>query len=119
MLGVDDESDRGYVFLVPDEGYSRISLLHDQLYTGLLQPFLRLDLPFTPHMTIGTQPDHLAAKNLCDRLNADGLSIAGSIDALTVGALEQERIHDLARIELAPLIFRQSWTRMASSKVSV
>jgi hypothetical protein len=35
MLGADDEDDTAYVFLVPDEGYSAISMLHDQLYTGV------------------------------------------------------------------------------------
>ena len=101
MLGVDDDNCNGYVFLVPDEGYSAISRLHDRLYTGLLAPSLRLDLPFIPHMTIGTLPDYSAAKALCDRLNSTSLSIAGSLDALTVGTLESNRIIDLAHFELA------------------
>jgi hypothetical protein len=66
MLGFDDFDDTAYVFLVPDEGYSGISLLHDRLYTGLLKPFLRLDVPFIPHITIGTLKDQSAAKVLCD-----------------------------------------------------
>src|SRR6266576_2757254 len=41
MLGNDDSSDNYYSFLVPDEGYSDISKLHDRLYTGILEPFLR------------------------------------------------------------------------------
>ena len=52
MLGSDDQDQTAYVFLVPDEGYSGFSLLHDRLYTGVLSSHLRLDIPFIPHITI-------------------------------------------------------------------
>ena len=100
MLGADHETERGYVFLVPDEGYGSISCLHDRLYSDLFAPMLRLDLPFTPHMTIGTLEDRSAAKNLCDRLNADGISIAGSLESLAVCALDRNRIVELERFSL-------------------
>lgn len=54
MLGADDEDDTAHVFLVPDQGYAEVSLLHDRLYTGPLLAHLRLDLPYIPHITIGT-----------------------------------------------------------------
>ncbi len=100
MLGADYETGRGYIFLVPDEGYAGISRLHDRLYCGLFAPMLRLDLPFTPHMTIGTLEDRPAAKALCDGLNADGVSIDGSLESLAVCALEQNRIVELDRFSL-------------------
>lgn len=100
MLGTDDTSDQAHVFLVPDEGFSGISLLHDQLYTGLLASALRLDLPFMPHMTIGRLSDRPTAKTLCDRLNTEGISIDGSLDTLTICALENGRILDLASAPL-------------------
>lgn len=96
MLGSDDFDDSAYVFLVPDEGYSGISLLHDRLYTGLLQPFLRLDVPFIPHITIGTLKDRSAAKVLCDELNRSGVCIEGSLRALTIGALEDGKLKNLS-----------------------
>lgn len=96
MLGADDFDDSAYVFLVPDEGYSGISLLHDRLYTGLLQPFLRLDVPFIPHITIGTLKDRSAAKALCDELNRGGVCIEGSLRALTIGALEDGKLNNLS-----------------------
>src|SRR5262245_22726723 len=52
------------VFLVPDEGNSALSLLHDQLYTGPLVSHLRLDLQYVPHITIGTLSDREKAKRL-------------------------------------------------------
>lgn len=87
MLGADDADDTAYVFLVPDEGYARLSLLHDALYTGPLQPFLRLDLPYVPHLTIGRSRDRHEAKAWCDGLNARGVRIAGALRELTVGAV--------------------------------
>ncbi len=96
MLGADDFADSAYVFLVPDEGYAGISLLHDGLYTGLLQPFLRLEVPFIPHITIGTLKDRAATKALCDELNREGVLVEGTVRTLTVGALEEEKIKNLS-----------------------
>ena len=101
MLGADDEAPLAYVFLVPDDGFSGLSLLHDRLYTGLLASKLRLDLEFIPHITIATLEDRAFAKSLCDRLNDDGLSIAGSVDSLTVAALEANRVQDIATFALS------------------
>jgi len=88
MLGADDEDDRAYVFLVPEEGFSAIALLHDELYTGPLEPHLRLDLPYVPHLTIGIMNDRRLAKGLCDELNRKGVSISGTLRAITIGTAE-------------------------------
>ena len=96
MLGADDFDDTAYVFLVPDEGYSGISLLHDRLYSGLLQPFLKLEVPFVPHITIGTLKDRSAAKVLCDQLNRTGVHIEGTLRTLTIGALEDGKLKNLS-----------------------
>ena len=50
MLIKEPVADDYLIFLVPDEGYSHISLLHDRLYQGLFSPYLRLDLPYIPHI---------------------------------------------------------------------
>ena len=85
MLGNDDSNDNYYVFLLPDEGFSDIALLHDQIYTGPLQPYLRLDIPYVPHITVATISDNQRVKMLCDELNETGLEISGSLDGITVG----------------------------------
>jgi hypothetical protein len=36
-----------------DEGRDRVVRLHDELYSGSLRGFQRLDLPFDPHIAIG------------------------------------------------------------------
>ena len=100
MLGSDDEDETVYVFLVPDEGHSGLSLLHDRLYTGPLPQYLRLDLPYIPHITIGTLTERHAAKQLCDDLNRSGLGIQGSVSSLAVGALANGKINNLASFKL-------------------
>ena len=96
MLGADDEDDTAYVFLVPDQGYAEVSLLHDRLYTGPLRAYLRLDLPYIPHITIGTLRSRTEAKALCDELNRNGLCIEGCLTALAVGAIEGGKFINLA-----------------------
>ena len=100
MLGADDEDDSAYVFLVPNDGFAELSMLHDRLYTGVLSAHLRLDLSFIPHITIGRLAERRAAKSLCDALNARGVNIEGSVGALTVGTRENGRIHSLASFAL-------------------
>jgi len=96
MLGADNEAERAYVYLVPDEGYSRLSRMHDDLYRGPLRTFLRLDIPYVPHITLGSMADRAAAKHLCDDLNRSGLEISGSITALTVATLQDQEILNVA-----------------------
>lgn len=105
MLGTDDEIERGYVYLVPDEGFSGISRLHDALYGGPLSAHLRLDIPFVPHITLGASADRTTAKRLCDELNSSGLAIHGTIDALSVAALQDGRIRILANFPLGAVGF--------------
>lgn len=101
MLGVDHASPTGHVFLTPDEGFSGLSVIHDKLYTGVLETHHRLDIPFTPHIAIGTVPSLNEAKNLCDTLNRDGLEIHGHVEQLTISVLERNKIRDLQHYSLA------------------
>jgi 2'-5' RNA ligase len=101
MLGADNAADRAYVYLVPDEGYSGISLLHDALYRQVMAPLLRLDIPYVPHITLGSSTDRKAMKALCDRLNETNLSIHGSLNALTVAAQEGGSLVEVASFSLS------------------
>jgi hypothetical protein len=74
--------------------------MHDRLYTGMLSEHLRLDLEYTPHMTIGISSIRQEAKALCDNLNAQGLSIAGRIETLTVAALAGDTIENIQSFRL-------------------
>lgn len=50
----DDSKDFYHVFLVPSAGYDEINKMHDSLYEDALRSELRLDIPFIPHLGIGT-----------------------------------------------------------------
>lgn len=89
MVSGSDKEEAAQVHLVPEEGYSAISRLHDKLYTGPLAAELALNIPYVPHITIGSLSTRKAAKELCDQLNEKGLDIRGSIAALTVGEVRQ------------------------------
>ena len=65
-----------------------------------MAPHLRRDRHFVAHMTIGHAADFAAAARLCDELDAEGINIAGSIDALVVGCVERGHFVELARFAL-------------------
>jgi hypothetical protein len=90
-----------HVFLVPEEGFSAIVGLHDRLYRGALASELRLDIPFIPHLGIGTSQDPRACKGLADRINREGVAIAGRIERLDVAVVETDTVRTIETVELA------------------
>ncbi|MEX0917876.1 MAG: 2'-5' RNA ligase family protein [Candidatus Paceibacterota bacterium] len=42
-----------WLFLTPTLGKEALTQLHDDLYVGMLQQFLRSDIPFVPHIALG------------------------------------------------------------------
>lgn len=101
MLNVDARSGLAYAYLVPDEGYSGLSRLHDALYQGPLARHLALDIPFVPHITLGVFHDAAMARRLCDQLNARRLVVSGVVNALSVAQRESGAIRGLAAFQLA------------------
>jgi 2'-5' RNA ligase len=100
MVHDDRTNDNWYVFLVPDEGFSEIARLHDDLYTGLLASHLRLDLPYVPHIAVATLKDRVTCKEVADRLNRNGIEIAGTIDALSISEYDGTKVRDVQLIAL-------------------
>jgi hypothetical protein len=101
VLGDDAFSDNTHVFLVPDEGYSQIVRLHDRLYTDILAPSLRLDIPFIPHIGIANDQDPQVCKAICDRWNAPELALHGRVEQVDVIWYENNQVGTLAQIPLA------------------
>lgn len=75
-------SSTNYVFLVPDQGGAEIVALHDRLYAGVLRPHLRLDIPFIPHITVGSAQDSESALGLAQEIEARRQLLRGAVDAL-------------------------------------
>lgn len=103
MLGDNAFSDYTHVFLVPDEGYSRIVKLHDRLYRGSLTPELRLDIPFIPHIGIASNLNAQVCKTLVDELNSEDFEIRGRVERLDVIWYEDDQVGTIAQIDLAPV----------------
>ena len=95
MVHNDVSSDDYYVFLVPDQGFSELALLHDALYTKELAPKLRLDVPYVPHIGIATLKDAHRCKELADELNGQGLSIDGGVEEISVVEYNGKTVTDL------------------------
>ncbi len=51
----DGSRDFWHTFLVPDAGYSAIISWHGLLYSRILRQELRADIPFVPHIGVGTK----------------------------------------------------------------
>ncbi len=96
----DDGCDDYYIFLVPDEGFSGISLLHDRLYSDFMRAKLRLDIPYVPHIGIATSKDREELHELATEWNCKGHEISGTIDELTLSSYDGSQVADLKRFPL-------------------
>ena len=85
---------------MPDEGFSAVVKLHDRLYTELLQPELRLDLPFVPHIGMASTRELEASKELVDRLNAEEFEIRCMVEHLDVIGCDGAKVWTIERVKL-------------------
>jgi len=53
--------EEGYVYLRIQSGGSQLRRMHERLYAGELRSFLRTDVDYEPHITIGRYADEAAA----------------------------------------------------------
>ena len=94
---------QGHIFLVPDEGFSQVVRLHTELYSGNLRPWLRLDIPFVPHITIGSGLELEKAKALVDELNSQRFDVEFLVDRLTIveinDPLQKRVLHSYADLK--------------------
>ena len=101
ILGDPDFMDHAHAFLVPDEGFSDIVRLHDRLYTGPLTDFLRLDLPFLPHLAVANTHQPRDCKAIVDVLNAENFEVRGRIEQLDVVEYDGETVQTIERFSLS------------------
>jgi 2'-5' RNA ligase len=62
-----------WVHLRVSLGRAAVTALHDRLYRGALAPFLRPELPYEPHLTIGRADDPLACDEVLGAARAQRL----------------------------------------------
>src|SRR5206468_1262087 len=62
-----------WIYLRVSRGSAAVTALHDRLYRRALAPFLRADLPYEPHLTIGRAADAATCDSLLDAARAAAL----------------------------------------------
>lgn len=100
ILGDPDFEGHAHAFVVPDEGFSDGVRLHNRLYTGPLAEFLRLDLPFLPHLGVANTPEPTDCKAIVDQLNDQRFEIRGQVETLDVIEYDGETVHSIREISV-------------------
>jgi 2'-5' RNA ligase len=94
-----DAKDFYHAFLIPSIGFDQINAVHDLLYTGVLESELRHDIPFIPHLGIGTGTKQ-EMEALVSRLNESKISIAGKADTVAIVQYDGSKVSKYASVSL-------------------
>ncbi|HDR7779243.1 MULTISPECIES: 2'-5' RNA ligase family protein [Bacillus] len=78
-----------YLFLEVERGKEQIEELHAKLYTGPLLQFLRTDIPYIPHVTVGRKESAELAAEVVKDIHSFPENLQCVIDRISV-----ERIGD-------------------------
>ena len=84
-----------YIFLDFQMGKDNIQRLHDTLYTGMLTPFLRKDIPFMPHITIGNCNDSNKGE-IINELQLIYKPFKGRVESITLAEITND--HEMRKI---------------------
>ena len=95
----DDSKNFFHAFLVPSNGFSEIEKLHDLLYHGALKSELRLDIPFIPHLGIGSGSKAEMA-TLVDQVNSQKITISGYLEKVSIVEYDGSKVKDLSTVSL-------------------
>lgn len=96
----DDSKDFYHEFLIPSVGFDEINKIHDELYTGLLESELRHDIPFIPHVGIGTSDEKVEADKVVRMIEQADRRIEGTVSKITIVEFDGKKVTDLQTIPL-------------------
>ena len=88
--GPDAES---HVFLLPSQGETEVRRLHGELYSGVLAPQLRRDLPYHPHVTVGAFAQHADAERTAASLGP--CDVPGRLVSMDLAAFDGRTVAPL------------------------
>jgi 2'-5' RNA ligase len=80
----DEVAGGNHVFLVPSEGTDQVKQIHDALYTSTFRAHLREDIPYHPHVTVGSCATFEECASMAEALNRSPISLRARIDAIDV-----------------------------------
>ena len=90
LRGLEQSADH-YLFLVLQEGRAEVIHLHDRIYTGVLAPYLRTDLPYVPHVTLGAFDDGELCSQALGDVERDRLNYECVLDRLHLVKINEDR----------------------------
>ena len=96
----DDTKTFFHAFLVPSTGYDEVVSIHDLLYTDDLASELREDIPFIPHIGIGTSDNKDEMVALVNEINDIKKVIVGSLEKVTIVQYDGVKVSDIENIPL-------------------
>ncbi|MFH2036252.1 MAG: 2'-5' RNA ligase family protein [Candidatus Zixiibacteriota bacterium] len=89
-----------YTFLIPQNGFDMMALLHHRLYTGVLIGKGEFNKPYIPHITVGCFEREENCRALVSTINEQKWEIKGELIELTVLSKSENTISELGRIKL-------------------
>jgi 2'-5' RNA ligase len=91
-----------FLFLMATRGAAAVTALHDRLYTRSLQPHLRRDLPYEPHITLARNADFASLESaFAESREAFGRESSGVMREVTLLAVDRNgKIERLRQIPL-------------------
>jgi 2'-5' RNA ligase len=85
-----------YVFLLAEEGNRELVEVHDALYEGILTAHRRPDIPFVPHLTVGSHPQVGECERIANQLNHAGRIVQAWIKSVDVIEIDESMIRTIA-----------------------
>lgn len=73
-----------YLFLNVEKGKEQVRELHDKLYKGPLTKFLRSDIPYIPHVTVGRKENETVAKEIAKGMSNLSINLKCIIEKVSV-----------------------------------
>jgi hypothetical protein len=89
-----------HIFLIPDEGNSRIVKIHDDLYSGILKKTQKSEIDFVSHVSIGSSEDPNQSRALAEEINSGNLEIRGEINSIDIVSYRSGKLEKLEQVEL-------------------
>ena len=97
----DDSKEFFHEFLIPSKGFDEINKIHDVLYTGPLESELRHDIPFIPHVGIGSSDDTMEAEKVVGMIERAQRPVMGTVSKITIVEFDGKKVTDLQTIPLS------------------
>jgi 2'-5' RNA ligase len=93
------QSRDNYLYLLTEQGSSEVIRLHNELYTGLLASYHRKDLPYVPHVTLGSFGDADRCSQALREAQQNTLEYQCILDRLNIVKVGDSGLHILTSKE--------------------